>query len=68
MKQQVVILAEWIQEGAISKVRERQEDPESRLMSMRWVLTWKPSDKHPHGRKAKARIVILAYQHPKVTK
>ena len=32
-------LAEWIQEEAISKVRECQEVPESRLMSMRWVLT-----------------------------
>ena len=26
-------------------------------MSMRWVLTWTPSDEHPHGRKAKARKV-----------
>ena len=51
-------LDEWIQEEAISKVRERQEVPGSRLMSMRWVLTWKPSDEHPQGRKAKARIVI----------
>ena len=32
-------LAEWIQEGAISKVREKQEVPESRLVCMRWVLT-----------------------------
>ena len=35
------------------------EVPESRFMSMRWVLTWKPSDEHPQGRKAKARIVVL---------
>ena len=35
-------------------------------MSMRWVLTWTPSDEHPQGRKAKARIVILEYQHPEV--
>ena len=41
-------LAEWIQEGATSKVRES-----SRLMSMRWVPTWKPSD-------------VLGYQHPEV--
>ena len=36
-------------------------------MSTRWVLTWKPSDEHPHGRKAKARIVVLGHQHPEVT-
>ena len=45
-------LSEWIQEEANSKVRERQEVLEPRFMSMRWVLTWKPSQ----GRKAKARI------------
>ena len=37
-------LAEWIQEGFTSKVGECQEVPESRLMFMRWALTWKPSD------------------------
>ena len=58
---------EWIEEGAMSKVRESQEVPEPRLMSMRWVLTWKPSDEHPQSRKAKARIVTLGYQHPEVT-
>ena len=36
-------------------------------MSIRWVLTWKPSDEHPQGKKAKARIVTLGYQHPEVT-
>ena len=30
-------LAEWIQEEEISKIREGQELPESRLMSFRWV-------------------------------
>ena len=40
--------------------------PVSRLMTMRWVLTWKPSDEHPQGRMAKARIVVLGYHHPEV--
>ena len=35
-------------------------------MSMRCVLTWKLCDQDPHGRKAKARIVILEYEHPEV--
>ena len=60
------VLAEWIQDGAISKVRDNQQVPESRLMSMRWVSTWKPSDEHLQCRKATARIVILGYQHPEV--
>ena len=59
-------LAEWIQEEEISQIREGQELPESRLLSLRWVLPWKPSDEHPQGRKAKGRIVVLGYQHPEV--
>ena len=59
-------LAEWIQEEGISKVREGQEVPETILMSMRWVLTWKPSDEHPQGGKAKARMAVLGHQHPQV--
>ena len=33
-----------------------------RLLCMRWVLTWK----HTEDRKAKARLVILGYQHPEL--
>ena len=40
--------------------------PQTILMSMRWVLTWKPSDEHPPGGKAKARMVVLGNQHPEV--
>eukprot|EP00969_Alexandrium_andersonii_P210760 9308966-Alexandrium_andersonii.AAC.1 len=35
---------------------------------MRWVLTWKPSPEDPRGRRAKARIVILGFQHPELEK
>ena len=59
-------LAEWIQEEGVSKVREGQEVPQTILMSMRWVLTWKPSGEHPPGGKAKARMVVLGHQHPEV--
>ena len=45
--------AEWTRKNRFPKVLESQEVPESRLMSMRWVLTWKPSDEHPQGRNAK---------------
>ena len=46
-------VAEWIQEEALHKVREDRGSPDSRLMSMRLVLTWKPPDAHPKGRTRK---------------
>ena len=61
-------LAEWIQEKALQAVSESELktlDPE-RLLKMRWVLTWKPDSTLETGRKAKARIVVLGYQHPEV--
>ena len=36
-----------------------------RLLRMRWVLTWKYTE--GGDRKAKARLVILVYQHPELT-
>ena len=59
-------LSSWIQEEAISKFRESQEMLESRLMSMHWVHTSKPSDEPPEGSKAKAGDVVLGHQHPEV--
>ena len=39
---------------------------ESRLMFVRWVLTWKPWDEHPQGIRSKARIVVLVVAELKV--
>ena len=36
-----------------------------RLLRMHWVLTWKYIE--GGDRKAKARLVILGYQHPELT-
>ena len=57
-------LNEWIVEQVVAKVKESEKVPAERLLNMRWVLTWKPCDE---GVKAKARIVILGYQHPELT-
>ena len=35
--------------------RKSQKMHESRLMSVRWVQTWKPSDEHPQGRRGEGR-------------
>ena len=54
---------------AADAVRLTQEEelnlkPE-RLLRMRWVLTWKNTE--GGDRRAKARLVILGYQHPELT-
>ena len=61
-------LAEWIQEKALETVSksEQAKIPEDRLLKMRWVLIWKKDPTSANGRKAKARIVVLGYQHPEL--
>ena len=48
----------------LSQEEELNLKPE-RLLRMRWVLTWKYTE--GGDRKAKARLVILEYQHPELT-
>ena len=48
----------------LSQEEELNLKPE-RLLRMRWVLTWKYTE--GGDRKAKARLVILGYQHPELT-
>ena len=48
----------------LSQEEELNRKPE-RLLRMRWVLTWKYTE--GGDKKAKARLVILGYQHPELT-
>eukprot|EP00434_Breviolum_minutum_P029259 symbB.v1.2.025879.t1/scaffold2545.1/size76554/2 len=64
----------WIQTNALRPVLRRSLNPEQILKS-RWVLTWKnledssaqPNHSSQHSRKAKARLVVLGFQDPKLT-
>ena len=56
----------WIQTSAIRAILRKRLNPDQILRS-RWVLTWKtpePGEKQP---RAKARLVVLGFQDPKLT-
>jgi hypothetical protein len=58
----------WIQTSALKPILRRQLNPEQILKS-RWILTWKnlhEEDSNKPQRKAKARLVVLGFQDPKL--
>ena len=60
-------LSQVLAADAVRRLSQEEElnlKPE-RLLRMRWVLTWKYTE--GGDRKAKARLVILGYQHPELT-
>ena len=50
----------WIETSAVEKIMRHIEQ----IMTSRWILTWKPDESHPSGRKAKARLVVRGFQDP----
>ena len=59
----------WLQTSALKPVLRKHLNPEQILKS-RWVLTWKnvsDDDNVSGGRKAKARLVVLGFQDPRIT-
>ena len=59
----------WLQTSALKPILRRHLNPDQILRS-RWDLTWKPlEDAPPEGphRKAKARLVVLGFQDPRLT-
>ena len=53
----------FIASECFKKAQEAFPD-ESRIVGMRWLLTWKVGEQYPGGRKAKARAIVLGYQDP----
>ena len=55
----------WIQTSAIRKILRSKLNPQQILQS-RWILTWKAPEGESQQRRAKARLVVLGYQDPKL--
>ncbi|CAE7650873.1 GIP [Symbiodinium sp. CCMP2592] len=56
----------WIQTSAIRAILRRKLNPEQILKS-RWILTWKAPEVGETQQRAKARLVVLGFQDPKLT-
>ena len=55
----------WIQTSAVRAMLRTRLNPEQILKS-RWVLTWKSPEEGQEQRRAKARLVVLGFQDPKL--
>ncbi|OLQ00917.1 Copia protein [Symbiodinium microadriaticum] len=55
----------WVQTSAIRSVLRRKLNPEQILRS-RWILTWKAPEVGESQPRAKARLVVLGFQDPKL--
>jgi hypothetical protein len=55
----------WVQTSAIQPILRNRLNPEQILKS-RWALTWKTPDSPGAPPKAKARLVVLGFQDPKL--
>ena len=61
-------LSSWVQTNAIKRILRSRLNP-SQILKSRWVLTWKhPDPQDVSVKKAKARLVVLGYQDPMLTK
>ena len=56
----------WVQTTAVRKILRSYLNP-GQILKSRWVLTWKAPENPSDPRKAKARLVVLGYQDPKLT-
>ena len=55
----------WIDTNAVKRILRNKVHPD-RIMTSRWILTWKKDETLPEGKKAKARLVVRGYQDPEI--
>ena len=54
----------WLDTQTVQAIMRNKIHP-SRIMSSRWILTWKEDASQPSGRKAKARLVVKGFSGPR---
>ena len=57
----------WLETSTVSKILRNKIHPD-RIMTSRWILTWKEDPSQASGTKAKARLVVRGYQDPELDK
>ena len=55
----------WLDTNTVKSILKTRVHPD-RIMSSRWILTWKPCDVSPSGYKPKARLVVKGFQDPEI--
>eukprot|EP00435_Cladocopium_sp_Y103_P060282 s1270_g22.t1 len=55
----------WLDTSTVQAILRERIHP-SRIMSSRWILTWKEDPTSSTGRKAKARLVVKGFQDPDI--
>ena len=55
----------WLDTNTVKAIMRNRIHP-SRILSSRWILTWKEDATMPGGRKAKARLVVKGFQDPDI--
>ena len=62
----MVEIKEWLAEKVVAHLPPHLKPTVGETMRMRWVLTWKEDPASETGKRAKARLVIMGFQDPKL--
>ena len=57
----------WLDTSTVTKILRNRIHPD-RILSSRWILTYKPDPNYPSGFKHKARLVVKGFQDPEIDK
>ena len=55
----------WLETSTVKRILRNRIHPE-RIMTSRWILTYKPDPTSPKGHKHKPRLVVRGYQDPEI--